>query len=165
MKKLLNVNATPDAGQVPGIWIYFRYAEILLNYAEASIELTEYEDARRELNKIRRRAGMPEFTPTVTGQELEDEYRNERRIEMAFEEQRFFDIRRWMIAPDVMNEDAEGINISVDATNRADRSTYSNYQFQIMNYQQRAWDDKMYFFPISAEEMNRNDQLVQNPGY
>lgn len=165
VRKILDEDATPSMGHVPGMWIYFRFGEILLNYAEASIELGEEADARNALNRIRRRAGMPEFGSSLTGQALWDAYRNERRIEMAFEEQRFFDIRRWMIAPDVMNEDAQGINITAEATDRADRDTYTNYQYEVMTFQDRAWEDKMYFFPISAEEMNRNDQLVQNPGY
>lgn len=164
-RKILDENASPSMGQVPGMWIYFRLGEILLNYAEASIELGEEADARDALNRIRRRAGMPEFDASVSGQALEDQYRYERRIELAFEEHRFFDIRRWMIAPQVMDEDARGINISAEATDRADRGTYTNYQYEVMTYQDRAWDDKMYFFPISVDEMNRNDQLVQNPGY
>lgn len=165
VRKILDDSAPPSAGQDAGMWIYFRLGEMLLNYAEASIELGEEPQARDALNQIRRRAGMPEFDASVTGQELRDAYRNERRIEMAFEEQRFFDVRRWMIAPDVMNEDAQGVNISLEASDRADRSTYENYQYDVMTFQQRSWDDKLYFFPISSEEMNRNDQLVQNPGY
>lgn len=165
LRKILDENASPQLGQVPGMWIFFRYGEVLLNYAEASIELGEEVDARNALNQIRRRAGMPEFDATVTGQELEDQYRYERRIELAFEEHRFFDIRRWMIAPDVMNEDAGGIIITAEATDRADRSTYTNYNYELMTYQNRSWDDKMYFYPISQDEMNRNSELVQNPGY
>lgn len=165
VRKILDDDALPSAGQDAGIWIYFRYGEILLNYAEASIELGEYAAARDALNQIRRRAGMPEFDASATGQALKEAYRHERRIEMAFEEQRFFDIRRWMIAPDVMNEPAQGINITARATNRADRSTYGDYRYEVMTYQNRAWNDKLYFFPISAEEMNRNNNLVQNPGY
>ena len=149
-----------------GSWFFFRYAEILLNYAEASIELGDEDDARRELNSIRRRAGMPEFGTEVTGQELMDEYRNERRIEMAFEEQRYFDVRRWMIAPDVMDEDAAGITITAEAANRSDRSTYTNYEYNVnVSIQARSWNDKMYFQPIPLEEINRNDLLVQNPNY
>src|SRR2546430_689633 len=89
-----SINAQFTREQVP--WIYFRYAEVLLNYAEASIELNELGDALNALNQIRRRAGMPDL---VAGPDLRDEYRNERRIEMAFEEHRFFDVRRWIIAP------------------------------------------------------------------
>ncbi len=150
-----------------GSWIFFRYTEVLLNYAEASIELGEYGDALNELNKIRARAGMPAFDASLSGDELMREYRNEKRIEMAFEEQRYFDVRRWMIAPDVMDQDAMGIYITAEGVDRNDRSTYSNYSYepQAIGPGNRAWSDKLYFQPIPFEEMNRNDQLVQNPNY
>src|SRR5437667_3315293 len=73
-----SINAQFTKEQVP--WIFFRYAEVLLNYAEASIELNEVGDALTVLNQIRRRAGMPDL---VAGPELRDEYRNERRGGMA----------------------------------------------------------------------------------
>ncbi|GAA5520698.1 RagB/SusD family nutrient uptake outer membrane protein [Aliifodinibius salicampi] len=155
------------SGKQEGSWIFFRYTEVLLNYVEASIELGDYADARRELNKIRTRAGMPTYDATVTGDELMEEYRNEKRIEMAFEEQRYFDVRRWMIAPEEMNETAKNIIITADGEEQADRSTYSNYTYEVGTQVpgNRAWEDKMYFQPIPFEEMNRNDELVQNPNY
>src|SRR5439155_23738823 len=110
-----SINAQFIKEQVP--WIFFRYAEVLLDYAEASIELNEVPDALTALNQIRRRAGMPDL---VAGAGLRDEYRNERRVEMAFEEQRFFDTRRWMIAPQVLSKDAFGINIFADGGNGTD---------------------------------------------
>src|SRR5438874_9802539 len=169
---LINAHFTRE--KVP--WIYFRYAEILLNYAEASIELNEVGDALNALNQIRRRAGMPDL---VAGPNLRDEYRNERRIEMAFEEQRFFDVRRWMIAPQVLSRPATGINISLTGANRLDRSTWTNYRYQVETIQDRAWSNKscvldpandfsgvcMYFMPIPRDELNRNGLLKQNPGY
>ena len=158
-----SVDYRATSQEVP--WPFFRYAEILLNYAEASIGLGQEQVARDALNQIRRRAGMPEFDSSVTGQALIDEYRNERRVEMAFEEQRYFDVRRWMIAPQVLNQDANGIEITAKGQSRADRSSYYDYSYKIIDIQQRAWDDKMYFAPISLDEMNRNDKLVQNPGY
>src|SRR5437763_6715807 len=171
-----SINAQFTREQVP--WIYFRYAEILLNYAEASIELNEVGDALNALNQIRRRAGMPDL---AAGPNLRDEYRNERRIEMAFEEQRFFDVRRWMIAPQVMSRPATGINISLTGANRLDRSTWRNYRYQVETIQDRAWSNTsckldqdpkndfsgvcMYFMPIPRDELNRNGLLKQNPGY
>jgi hypothetical protein len=146
--------------QVP--WIFFRYAEVLLNYAEASIELGEVGDALNVLNQIRRRAGMPDL---AAGPELRDEYRNERRIEMAFEEQRFFDVRRWRIAPQVLSKEARGINISLEGANRVDRTTWKNYRYETRKIQDRAWSDKMYFMPIHRDELNRNSLLTQNLGY
>jgi hypothetical protein len=149
--------------QVP--WIFFRYAETLLNYAEASIELGELTDAVNALNQIRRRAGMPEFSTAMGQAALRDEYRNERRVEMAFEEQRFFDTRRWMIAPQVLSKDAMGINIYLEGDSPTDRSTWRNYRYETYDIQQRAWADKMYFMPIRLDELNRNSLLKQNPGY
>ena len=149
--------------QVP--WIFFRYAETLLNYAEASIELNELTDAVNALNQIRRRAGMPDLSAALGQAALRDEYRNERRVEMAFEEQRFFDTRRWMIAPQVLSKDAMGINIYLDGDSPTDRSTWRNYRYETYDIQQRAWDNKMYFMPIRLDELNRNSLLKQNPGY
>jgi hypothetical protein len=155
-----SINAQFTKEQVP--WIFFRYAEVLLNYAEASIELNEVPDALTALNQIRRRAGMPDL---VAGPDLRDEYRNERRVEMAFEEQRFFDVRRWMIAPQVLNKDAFGINIFANGASPTDRSTWTNYRYETHSIQHRAWADKMYFMPISLDELNRNAMLSQNPGF
>jgi starch-binding outer membrane protein, SusD/RagB family len=149
-----------DKQEVP--WMFFRYAEILLNYAEASIELGEYEDARYALNQLRERAGMPDITES--GEDLKQRYRNERRIELVFEDHRFFDIRRWKIAPDVM-ANARGILIYADAENHHDRSTFSNFEYEIKDIQNRSWNDRSYFMPIPHNEMQRNVNLVQNPGY
>ncbi len=155
-----SINAQFLKEEVP--WIFFRYAEVLLNYAEASIELNEIPDALTALNQIRRRAGMPDLT---AGPNLRDEYRNERRVEMAFEEQRFFDVRRWMIAPQALSRDAVGINIYAQGASPTDRSTWTNVQYETHSIQQRAWLDRMYFMPIPLSELNRNARLKQNPGY
>jgi len=147
-------------------WIFFRYAEILLNYAEASIELGELADARAVLNQIRRRAGMPELGPELSQAQLREEYRNERRVELAFENHRFFDIRRWMIAPQVHGTPMQGITITADGASATDRSGWRNVRYSPgPNVQARAWNDKMYFAPIHRDEINRNDKLKQNPGY
>ena len=158
-----SINAQYTREQVP--WIFFRYGEILLNYAEASIELNELTDAVNVLNQIRVRGGMPPFSAALGQAALRDEYRNERRVEMAFEEQRFFDVRRWMTAPQVLIKVAGGINIFLDGTSRTDRTTWHNYRYAVDTVQTRAWNDKMYFMPIRFDELNRNSLLKQNPGY
>jgi hypothetical protein len=158
-----SVNGQFVRQEVP--WVFFRYAEVLLNYAEASIELNELGDALVVLNQIRRRAGMPDFSAALDQATLRDEYRNERRIEMVFEEQRFFDVRRWMIAPAVLSRNAFGINIFLDGDDRMNRATWRNYRYETASVHQRAWNDKMYFMPIHRDELNRNSLLKQNPGY
>lgn len=87
-----------------------RYAEIVLNYVEACLELGEESEAIEKLNLIRQRAGMPDIPTNETGNAPKERYRNERRIELSYEGHGFFDIRRWMIAPDVL-KNAQGIDI------------------------------------------------------
>lgn len=136
-------------------WHFFRYGEILLNYAEACIGLGQDDEAKTYLNMLRERAGMPDITET--GAALLARYQNERRIELAFEQHRYFDIRRWMIAPQAMGRNAFGIVINQPL---AGPVTYTTNKIQ-----DRAWNDKMYFLPILLDEMNRNSELVQNPMY
>lgn len=146
-------------------WFFFRFAEVLLNYAEASLEAGDVGEATWALDRVRRRSGMPPIAASLAGSSLREEYRNERRVELAFEEHRYFDARRWMIAPQVFGENARGIDITVRAGNLHDRSTYHDYSYRVIDVQQRRWEDKMYFMPIHRDEMNRNSLLVQNPGY
>ena len=140
-------------------WRYIRYTEVLLNYAEAAIELGMEAEAKTYLNKIRKRAGMPDITES--GAALKERYRNERRIEMAFEDQRYFDVRRWMIAP-IAYEDAQGVSIrtKVDNSGNVLSRTYT-----VITAQDRDWKPRFYFFPIKLDEINRNNKLVQNPLY
>ena len=78
-------------------WPFLRYTEAVLNYAEACIELSEYTEAQTWLNQIRFRSGMPAVTDVADA--LRQRCRNERRVELAYEEHRYHDARRWMIAP------------------------------------------------------------------
>lgn len=157
--------------QIP--WPLIRYTESLLNYVEACIELGEDAEAKTYLNKVRFRAGMPAITET--GNALRERYRNERRVEMAYEEQRYHDARRWMIAPTTLGEQAQIIQITGTLKAGKTVSIYKydpnnyNYKYQVTNIdpgiENRKWLDKMYFVPISRDEMNRNSKLLQNPGY
>jgi starch-binding outer membrane protein, SusD/RagB family len=140
----------------------FRYAEIVLNYVEACIELNEEDEARTYLNMIRARAGMPAVNESGTA--LRDRYRNERRVELAYEEHRYYDVRRWMIAPDAY-EDAQGVIVTGDM---ASDGTISNRKYtQDLSVQDREWrtDNAFYFLPIKLDEMNKNNKLIQNPQY
>jgi hypothetical protein len=157
--------------QVP--WPILRYTEAVLNYVEASIELGQEAEARNWLNQIRFRVGMPEVTES--GEALKARYRNERRIEMAYEEQRYHDVRRWMIAPATLGRKADGINITGTLKPGKTLSVYKydpefyNYVYKVIEMdpgkENRAWADKLYFLPIHRDEMNRNALLIQNPGY
>ncbi|MBE7171117.1 MAG: RagB/SusD family nutrient uptake outer membrane protein [Williamsia sp.] len=152
---------------------FLRYTEAVLNYVEASIELGQDDVARTWLNKIRFRSGMPAIT--LSGDALRQEYRNERRVEMVFEEQRYHDARRWMIATETLGRKLQFINVTgtlkagatAPVPYRHDESVYKyNYITYFDNsLENRTWIDKMYFRPISRDEVNKNAKLVQNPGY
>lgn len=152
------VDAHLEPDDVP--WRFIRYGEILLNYAEACIELGQDGEARTYINHLRRRAGMPDVTES--GDALRNRYRNERRIEMAFEEQRFFDVRRWVIGPDAY-QPPRGVNVVYELN--PDRTTATVPTITPMVFDNRGWNDKAYFFPIMRDEMNKNGLLEQNPGY
>ncbi len=141
-------------------WRWIRYGEILLNYAEACIELGEYAEARTYINMIRKRAGMPPVTESGTA--LRDRYRNERRVEMMFEEQRFFDVRRWVIGPKAYHPVSRA---NVVYKLNPDRTTSTVPKITSEVFETWKWDNKAYFFPILRNELNKNKLLVQNPGY
>ncbi len=154
-------------------WPVIRATEVVLNLVEASLALGQEEEARTWLNRIRFRAGMPAITES--GPALLQRYINERRVELSFEEHRYYDTRRWMIAPQTLGRQANGIQVR--GTLRPGQSvsvyrydpTIYNYTYSVFQIdpgkENRLWLDKMYWMPIHFDEMNRNDQLVQNPGY
>ena len=154
-------------------WPFFRYTEAVFNYAEACIELGQDAEAKTWLNKIRFRSGMPALTETGTA--LKDHYRHERRIEMAYEEQRYHDARRWMIAPATLGRKITFINVvgkfksgkTLSGKYKHDETIYdyTYTPFEDVAHENRVWLDKMYFRPISRDETNKNSKLLQNPGY
>lgn len=175
MRKFLDPDPTIEdqntLAEIP--WPFLRYTEAVFNYAEACIELGEEAEAKTWLNKIRFRAGMPAITES--GAALKDRYRNERRVEMAFEEQRYHDARRWMIAPTTLHQKARIVTVrgtlkagKTVSLYKYDPNNY-NYSYSVSNIdpgiEDRKWDDKMYYRPIHRDEMNRNNKLIQNPGY
>jgi hypothetical protein len=154
-------------------WPFFRYTEAVFNYVEASIELGQESEARLWLNRIRFRSGMPAIT--ASGDALKEAYRHERRIEMVYEEQRYHDARRWMIAPQTLGRKTTYIKVTGKFKPGKTLSAPYRYDPEIYNYtytpttetaqENRKWEDKIYFRPFSRDEINRNNQLIQNPGY
>lgn len=154
-------------------WPFIRYTEVVLNYVESCLATADEAEARTWLNRVRFRVGMP--AATETGAALVARYQNERRVELAYEEHRYHDARRWLIAPQTVGRGIKSINIRArlkpGATPhepyRHDRTRY-DYTYTVVDNTQnetRKWVDKMYYRPISRDEMNRNTKLVQNPGY
>lgn len=143
-------------------WIYFRYAEILLNYAEAQNEAVGPDASVYEaVNTIRSRTGveMPILPSGLSQAEMREKIHHERRIELAFEEHRYYDVRRWMTADDVENTPAYGIEIV-----KADNGDLS-YTRKI-SLSGKKFEQQNYWLPIPRSEILASDnQLEQNPGY
>lgn len=175
MRKFIDPNPNlvdnTDRQNIP--WPFFRYTEAVFNYIEASIELGMDAEALLWLNKIRFRAGMPAIK--ASGTELKEAYRQEKRIEMVYEEQRYHDARRWMVAPTTLGRKLTFISVSgkfkagktMTEPYKHDETVYNYTYTPVENreHENRQWLDKMYFRPFNQDEMNRNSSLVQNPGY
>lgn len=159
-KKYLDPNNDAQYVRQSVTWRFFRYAEILLNYAEACLELKEEGEARIYINLVRKRAGLPGINDT--GNILRERYRNERRIEFAFEDHRFFDVRRWAIGKEAYQP---ALRADIIYKLKEDKTTSKRPIVTHKVFEQRKWVDKMYFFPILRDEMNKNDLLIQNPDY
>ncbi len=140
-------------------WIYLRYAEILLNYAEAQNEAVGPDATVYDaINQIRERADMPDLPAGLSQSEMRDAIRRERQVELAFEEHRFYDVRRWMIAMETENEPAYGINI----TKSGNTLTYERK----VALDGRKFEQKHYWLPIPrAEIQSSGNKLEQSPNY
>jgi hypothetical protein len=160
MLKFLNKSVDIKKGHQDLTLRYIRYGEVLLNYAEASIELGQDIEAQTYINMIRKRAFMPDITST--GAALLTDYRNERRIEMVYEDQRFFDVRRWMIGPEAYH-DVHGVQIVYKLN--PDHTTATIPIVTPIVIRPGKWDNKAYFLPITRSELNKNDKLFELPGY
>ena len=140
--------------------ILFRYAEVLLNYAEARNEILAApdEEVYSAVEAIRRRAGLnPYLLPdNLTKQDMRTVIQNERRKELAFEEHRFYDVRRWKLAETEFDKQLHGM-----ITYRTGTGTIR----QEVPVLQMNFDKKMYLAPIPFFEVLKNPKMVQNPGW
>ncbi|MEO7983285.1 MAG: RagB/SusD family nutrient uptake outer membrane protein [Bacteroidota bacterium] len=171
LKKYMNdnyplQNPWGNAGFQP--WYYFRYAETLLNFAEAANEAQGPDvipagstiTARAAINMIRSRAtvNMPDLPVGLSQSAFRDAVRYERRIELAFEEHRFYDVRRWKIADVTENKPAGGIKIT---------KTGNNFVYTPkVALDGRKFLPQHYWLPIPRSEIQASgNQIQQNPSY
>ncbi len=139
--------------------ILMRYAEVLLNYAEALNEAQgPVADVHKYVNKVRNRAQMPNLPAGLTKEQMRERIMNERRVEFCFEELRFYDVRRWKLGTTYFNKPITGVKIIVDA----DENPVSFEKFVV---ETRLWDEKMNLFPIKQDEIYKAPKLEQNPGW
>lgn len=140
-------------------YIYMRLAEFYLTYAEAQYHLGNSSVAREYVNKVRSRPGvsMPPVESAQTGSDLLDKIKHERKIELAFEGNRWYDARRWLDAEADFAEDAIGLEVVKD-----EATGEKAYRYFVQ--QPRSFPSSHYLFPIPLEEMNKTN-WTQNPGY
>lgn len=139
-------------------WQLFRYAEILLNYAEAAFELGKTDDALNAVNQIRSRAGIAALTSVDR-----NKIYHERKVELAFEGHRYWDLRRWHLAEDELNINRSGLRYILD---------YETEKFQVQvidridgTTENPRFLPENYYFPITTGRTGNNPNLVENPGY
>ncbi|MDD4107739.1 MAG: RagB/SusD family nutrient uptake outer membrane protein [Prolixibacteraceae bacterium] len=145
-----------NIGNTP--WPHFRYNEVLLNYAEAKYFLGDEAACREYINKIRSRPSVDMPPVTASGSELLKKLQHERKVELFLEGHRYFDVRRWKIAPEVLSVDAKRVSIHKDPGTGVKTYEYSTFQV-------REFPEKMYYLPIPQTEIEKNPNLEQNPGY
>lgn len=133
-------------------WIIIRLGEIYLNYAEAMNEAYGPDgkgiygkSAREAVNEVRGRVGMPGVLAD-SKEEMREKIRHERRVELAFEDHRFWDVRRWMTAPDDLNAPLKGVKVT--------RLSYNSFEYQSVEVESRSFKRSMYFYPIPQNELN-----------
>ena len=142
-----------------------RYAEVLLNYAEAANEIGQTSIALDQLVLLRKRAGIDAgvnnrygIPLTMLKDDARNLIRNERFIELAFEEHRYFDVRRWKLADDYDGKYLNGMSITRVAANV--------YTYAVINVRSlRYFKTNSYFFPIPTAEIRINRAMLQNPGW
>lgn len=144
-------------------WVLYRLANVYLNYVEALNEAQPGNpDILKYLNLIRERAGIPQYgtganaLPVPASQAaMREAIRRERRVELAFENVRFFDTRQWKIAEQTDNGPAKGLNINQDPPEF----------YNVVSFENRVFQKKHYLFPIPQNEINIDKALVQNTGW
>ncbi len=162
MRKFTNFALDLNKGQQARRgWVHFRYAEIILNYCEAMNEYLAAPDKTiyDQLNKLRTRAGIATFAVgSLTKEEMREAIRKERRVELAFEEHRFWDVRRWKEGEKYFNGPVHGMQITL---NEAD----GTFSYKTVEVENRSYSSRMDWYPIPYDEILRNPALKQNPGW
>lgn len=169
-KKFLNNISFKNPTTPIHAWPIFRYGEILLNAAEAVNEAEGPSSAYQYINELRARVGMPAYSG-MTKEDLRERIRNERRVELCFEDHRFFDERRWMLF--------EGQSVASEKDNPRYHQYYNLYGVRVTNPENPVYEyapaevhssrsftsPKNYLFPVPEDEVKRAPELGQNPGW
>lgn len=159
LRKFLNedVNIQTGGSSSGHVVPLFRLAEIYLNYAEALNECDPTNpDIALYLNKVRNRASLPNVS-SLSQEQMRAVIQHERRVELAFEEHRSWDVRRWKIASSTLGAPLMGVQI--------ERKPLGGYTYMPVKVEQRVFQPKMYWYPIPQAEVLKLKQWKQNNGW
>ena len=168
LKKFLHANLNlVEGGSTDHLWPVFRYAEVLLNYAEAMNEAYGPDadpkgygmTAREALTEVRNSAStlLPAVT-TSSKDEFRKAVKQERRVELAFEDHRYWDLVRWLDAEEVLNKPIKGAVVR--------RNNLGGYQYSFTNVENRVFHSHNYYLPFTRKEVtNSKGGITQNLGY
>jgi hypothetical protein len=160
INKMLQDDIVPNNfGQTQRCFPLIRYAEILLDYAEALNETDGPVQAVYDaVEAIRKRAGLSPYqlTTGLSKDQMRTAIRDERRIELAFEEQRFWDVRRWKIAEQTDSKPMHGTQITKSG---------SSYTYETVVVRPHVFRTAMYLWPLPQVEISKSPELLQNPGW
>lgn len=150
LRKLLDEKLTDIKGQHSSQpWVEIRFAEVLLNKAEAAFRLGKTSEAQTLMNRVRARVGLP--AKTSTGDAWFKDYRNERKVELAYEGHLFWDMRRWKLAHiEYNNYRCHGMKI-----------TNGTYEYVDCDGQDRKFSSKLYRLPVPTSELKNNKLAKQ----
>jgi len=166
-RKFLHPNSGSNMPIAGSRYKYFRLGEVILDFAEAACEAGHLSESVEAVNEIRRRAGMPDLPDGLTQDELRLRVRNERRVELAFEEPRYFDLRRWTKPGDDLSSTHKWIG-AMEITRNSD-GTYNYKRRPVRPVERACYTEKYIWLPIPHAEANRLRTLTgedwQNPGW
>ncbi len=166
-RKFLHPNSSTLMWLDGARWKFFRLGEVILDFAEAAAEANKLAEATEAVNEIRSRAGMPDIPASLPKAELILRIHNERRVELALEENRYFDIRRWSLPTDDLSKTDRWVT-AMSITRNSD-GTFTYTRIPVRPNERLCYANKFLWLPIPLDEANRLKAITgvnwQNPGW
>ncbi|MDO1499030.1 RagB/SusD family nutrient uptake outer membrane protein [Winogradskyella maritima] len=163
-KKRLNPDAAPGSDASGQNDVFYRYAEVLLNYAEAQNEAVGPDQSVYDaINRIRNRSSLPNLETGLSKEEMRDAIHKERRVELCFENKRYLDNKRWQQQEETMGVPRH--NMVIRNSVPSDNSGILVYSVEEEVKYTAKFEAKQYMSPIPQNVIDQNPNVKQNPGY
>ena len=163
-KKKLNPDAPPGDDMSGQNYVFYRYAEVLLNYAEAQNEAVGPDQSVYDaVNQVRERSDLPGLPGGLSKDQMREAIHRERRVELCFEDKRYFDNKRLAQGPETMGKARH--NMVIRNTVPSDNSGVWIYNVEVEKKYTVKFEPKQYMSPIPQNVIDQNPKISQNPGY